>query len=150
MTENASTPYPDTAFWRAYLGPAKGLLRWEEVAALWDYLRASGDWFVFDPEGDAPESPLEGAALAKEVAALETLVNSGHDRHCSGAIYVDDKAAPTFIKVFDPRNMGSSCGWGGAPILPYRIISRIQPDPLPPAPEPAKAGFFARLTGAAK
>ena len=38
-----------------------------------------------------------------------------------------DPAAPTFIKIYDPHNTGSSCGSGPVPIPPRWILSRIQP-----------------------
>lgn len=141
-----TTPYPDTPYWRQYNGRHKGILRWPDLDTLWSYLEASTEaWFVFDPAGTAPDAPLDKAGLIAAVQVARDLVNTGHDKECSGAVYVDDLDAPTFIKVFDPRNMGTACGWGGATIMPIWIISLLKPDTLPPAPPLEKPGFWARI-----
>lgn len=140
-----ASPYPDTAYWRQYSGPTKGILHWSDMDALWLTLENSTEaWFVFNPMEPAPVTPLDKDALFTAVQAARNLVNTGHDKECSGAVYVDDLDAPTYIKVFDPCNMGA-CGYGGAPILPSWIISQSKPDTLPPEPQPEKTGFWARI-----
>jgi len=64
----------------------------------------------------------------------------------SGAVYVDNREAPDFIKVFDPANMGSSCSCSSEPVMPRFIFSRTKLDSLPLAPPP-KTGLFTRLRG---
>jgi hypothetical protein len=147
MHRRITTPLPDTAFWTLYLSRSSGILHWQDMDAFWPQMQATtGAWYVFDPREDAPETPLSGAALQAELAAAQTLVYSRRDLPMSGAVYVDNREAPAFIKVFDPANMGSSCSCSTEPVMPRYIFSRARPDSLPLAPPP-KTGLFARLTG---
>ena len=62
------------------------------------------------------------------------LINQRRDRPSCGSIYVDALEAPTYIKIFDPLKMGTSCGGSHDPIMPRWIISHMVPDTLPPPP----------------
>ncbi|WP_457646580.1 hypothetical protein [Profundibacter sp.] len=148
MTRTSARTLPDTPFWKAYQGRFFGLLAWAEVDAFWASMSGTtGDWFVFDPEQPAPDRVASAADLANVLTKAQALINSRRDMSHCGAIYVDDARNPTFIKVFDPSAMGSSCNISGIPILPRWIISRIRPDDMPPPPEPVKPSLFKRLTG---
>ena len=59
---------------------------------------------------------------------------------------MDDRKSPAFIKIFDPRNMGTSCSCSGELILPRWIISRARPDALP-EPEEKEKGLAGWLSG---
>ncbi len=147
MQTRVTRPLPDTEFWTRYMGHASGILRWNDLDAFWPRLKASGgEWYVFDPDADAPETPVSGQAWRAAVQAARTLVDTRRDMSVSGAVYVDDREAPAFIRVFDPGHMGSSCSHSGARVMPRFIFSRIKPDSLPIAPPPDK-GLFARLRG---
>jgi hypothetical protein len=138
-------PLPDTPFWRAYQGRASGLLRWEDVDALWPLLATQSEgWYVYDLETPPPDTPLSAADFSAFLPIAEALVNERRDRSHSGAIYIDKREAPAFIKIFDPANMGTSCGGDHDMIFPRYILSKIQPDPRP-APAPVKRGFLGRL-----
>ena len=142
-----NAPLPETDFWRAYGGRFQGLLKWEDFDALFARLAASGgDWFVFDPAGDAPAAPVADLAAALDEA--RACVEQVRKRSYCGAVFADDIGNPSYIKVFDPYKMGGVCGGSGDRVLPRWIFSRLRPDPLPLLPDqPAKKGFFARLTG---
>ena len=140
-----SSPLPDTAYWRAYQGRASGLLTWEDVDALWPRLAAHpSGWYAYDLETTPPEAPLSGADFSAFLPQAQTLVNQRRDRSHSGAIYIDNRDRPAFIKIFDPTNMGTSCGGDHEMIFPRYILSKIKPDPRP-APRPEKKGFLGRL-----
>ena len=140
-------PRPDTPFWRCYNGKFAGIPTWAGFDAFWPTLEASGgDWYVFDPTGDAPGSPHPdfAAALAEARACVEQLRARGF----CGAVFADDLETPAFVKVFDPYRMGGVCGGSDERVLPRWIFSRIAPDPLPlAAPAPEKTGLFARFVG---
>ncbi|MCP5075396.1 MAG: hypothetical protein GY947_19155 [Rhodobacteraceae bacterium] len=140
------TPLPDTPFWRTHEGRFEGILTWQAFDDLWERLAVSdGAWYVFDLGTAPPDQPVTGAAFAKSLGLARDMYAPVQSRSYCGAVYVDDRDAPTFVKVFDPFNMGSACGCSGERILPSFVFSRIMPDPLP-APEPvAKPGFFTRM-----
>jgi len=148
MSKASVPPLPDTPFWQAYQGRFSGILNWTEVDDFWGRISAiSGDWFIFEPGEPAPENPAATEQLTETLASAQALINSRRDMSHCGAIYVDNVENPSFIKVFDPSAMGSSCNISGIPILPRWIISRIKPDNLPAPIEPAKPSLLKRLTG---
>ena len=138
---------PDTPYWRAYGGRFAGLPTWVAFDAFWARFEAAGGvWYVFDPSGDAPDTPETDATGALDEA--RTCVEQVRNRGFCGAVFADDLDAPTFVKVFDPYRMGGVCGGSGERVLPKWIFSRIAPDALPPLPDaPEKKGLFARITG---
>jgi len=140
-----ASPLPDAPFWRAYQGRASGLLQWADVDALWPLLAAQPEgWYVYDLETAPPISPLSTTDLTAFLPKAQALVDARRDRSHSGAIYIDNRESPAFIKIFDPTNMGTSCGGDHDMIFPRYILSKIQPDPRP-APAPVKKGFLGRL-----
>lgn len=140
-----ANPLPDTAFWRLYQGRSKGVLNWPEVDTLWQQLAGSPEgWFAYDLELAPPEAPSTPEAFLAVLKDAETLVNARRDRSHSGAIYIDSAENPAFVKIFDPVNMGTSCGGDHEIILPHYILSKAKPD-RKPVPAPAKKGFLGRL-----
>jgi len=146
---DTNAPLPDTAFWRAYGGKFSGTLTWEQFDALFARLDAAGgNWFVFDPAGDAPDCHTTDFTAALNEA--RDCVEQVRGRSYCGAVFADDFEAPGFVKVFDPYKMGGVCGGSGERVLPRWIFSRLAPDPLPLLPEaPAARGILARLIGQA-
>jgi hypothetical protein len=146
---DTNAPLPDTAFWRAYGGKFSGTLNWQQFDALFDRLAAAGgEWFVFDPTGDAPDSPVPD--LAESLAEARACVEQVRSRSYCGAVFADSFEVPGFVKVFDPYKMGGVCGGSGERVLPRWIFSRLAPDPLPLLPEaPVAKGLLARLVAQA-
>lgn len=139
--------YPDTAYWRAFRGRFSGILSWDGFDGFWAALAGAPEgWFVFDPRGAAPDAPLPGEDFATFLGEARTVLEARRGLGHCGVVYADDLAAPGFVKLFDPTDMGSSCSIGGAPVLPRWVLSRIAPDPLP-VPEPPRTGLMARVFG---
>ena len=132
---------------RAFRGKFSGILDWERFDAFWQRLTdAPEGWFVFDPEGEAPTAPISAKGFAEFLDQARPVLEARRRLGHCGVIYVDDPAAPNFVKMFDPVNMGSSCSVGGAPVLPKWVLSRMQPDALP-KPDTARPGFWSRVVG---
>jgi hypothetical protein len=142
-------PLPDTPFWRAYQGPMAGMVNWARLDAFWPVLQASGGaWYVTDLESGAlPDAPATSDEFAATLALAQAMYDPVRDRSWCGVVFADDPAAPSFVKLFDPWNMGASCGSSGVRVMPRWVLSRIAPDALPEvAAEPAPAqGLFARF-----
>lgn len=139
----------DTAFWRVFDGPMKGVLDWARYEAFLDRLGESGgDWYVFDLDGEVPGAPQSAEDFAAALSPVDGLIRAVKNRPWLGAVYADDLENPSYIKVFDPAKLGGSCAMPGAKMLPRWIISRIKPDPmtLPTAEGEAPKGLVARLT----
>lgn len=141
-------PLPDTPFWQAYQGKFFGVPSWAAFDRFWPVLEAAGGaWFVFDPEGDAPDAPH--ADIASVLAEAKTCVEAVREmRSFCGTVFTDAMENPSFVKVFDPWKMGGVCGGSGERIMPRWVLSRLAPDALPLlTQEPEKKGVFARLRG---
>jgi len=77
-----------------------------------------------------PQQPLSAQQLATSIEELDALLHQEHDYDYCGIVYVDDVNQPSLIKVFDPNNLGSSCGCSGERIPPRWIISQQAPEEI--------------------
>ena len=110
-------------------GRFENMLRWEQLDALWDVVRADGEsWYVYEVGHDVPETPLGGDALAAEVKTIDTFLRAQHDEEYCGIVYADKPSAPTLIKVYGPKNLGASCGSSGSKTWPRWIFSLEKPE----------------------
>ncbi len=138
MTDDRQ-PLQDSPFWRRYEGQFHGILTWPQFDAFWPRLvPGAGDWFVFDPGARPPQSPLARDAFMTFLDEARSMLERRRNLSYCGAVYADDLHAPTFVKLFDPMNMGSACAMPGARIMPRWTLSLLRPDPLPdeePVPE---------------
>lgn len=142
-------PLPDTEFWNAYQGRFQGILTWPAFDRLWALLEAAPEgWHVFELAGSAPDAPVDAQAFRAVLAEASEMYAIARKSSLCGTVYVDDPAAPQFLKVFDPANMGAVCGDSGQRTLPRWTFTKLRPDPLPEAaPQAGRKGLFARLTG---
>lgn len=124
-------------FRNSFRGRFTGLLEWADVTAVFERVRAiPSGWWIYDTRNVAPEASEQPEAVAARLADIQDFLRSHHRADYCGFVYVDDKAAPRFIKVFDPRN-ASSCSLGTP--LPVYTITRLRPETLPFA-EPKHTG----------
>lgn len=126
-------------FLQAFRGSFSGVLRWPHLDELWQRVMQNdaAGWYVYAVGEEPPASPLTGEALANVIQEMDALLRREHDEDYCGIVYVDDAQQPSYIKVFDPHNLGSTCGSSGNPPLPGWIISKMQPINLPAAmPQP--------------
>lgn len=123
---------------QAFRGSFAGVLRWHQLEQLWEQVRQSETaWYVYAIGEEPPTTPLNGAQLHTVIQELDALLRREHDEDYCGIVYTDSTTHPTFIKVFDPNNLGSACGSSGHPPLPGWVLSIMQPINLPAAlPQP--------------
>ena len=109
-------------------GQFQGILRWQDLDDLWSRIRAEPEgWHVSLAGEAAPEVPLAAEALTHFIEEMDALLRREHDFDYCGIVYADDLAQPGLIKIFDPHNLGSSCGSSGVKIPPRWVLSRIKP-----------------------
>jgi hypothetical protein len=128
-----------TDFRAAFRGTFSGVLRWEQLDALWERLRADADsgWFLYAVGEPPPVMPVAGEALSRFIDEVDALLRREHEEDYCGIVYVDDMQSPRFVKIFDPNNLGVSCGYSDNPPLPGWILSRLPPADLQaPMPQP--------------
>lgn len=115
------------SFIDTYEGFLQGVLQWEEWDALRQRVGASRvPWYVYAIGHPLPEQPLSGAALEGTLAEIDALLHRDHEEPYLGIVYVDDVQEPTLLKIYDPNNLGVSCGSSGYRIPPGWVIS-IEP-----------------------
>jgi len=128
-------PRADTSpdpFRAAFRGSFAGMLRWPQLDALWERVRedAGGGWYIYAVGEDPPREPADAEAVRRFVDEIDGLLRREHQEEFCGIVYADEPRAPEFVKIFDPNNLGVSCGYSDNPPLPGWILSKLPPADL--------------------
>lgn len=136
---------------QAFRGGFSGILRWQQLDALWEALRrdTDGGWYVYAVGEPPPVSPSSPEELGRFIAEIDALLRKDHEEDYCGIVYADDRQRPSFIKIYDPNNLGVVCGSSEAPPLPGWTLSKLRPLDLPGAlPPPGnRRRWWRRLLG---
>ncbi len=134
----------DTSVEEAYLSAFKGkftsVMRWPQLDVFWNLFReqADDDWYIYAVGEQPPQVTVSKQQLLKFIDEIDALLHKEHDEDYCGIVYIDNHQRAEFIKIFDPNNLGISCGYSEKPPLPGWILSRIQPVELESALYPPK------------
>lgn len=123
----------DSEFMSAFRGSFTSTLRWHQLDALWAQLRSepAADWFIYAVGETPPEIPATPEELLRFTDEMDRFLRREHDEDYCGIVYADRLQQPTFIKIYDPHNLGVSCGYSNNPPLPGWVLSKIPPCDLP-------------------
>jgi hypothetical protein len=124
----------------AFRGSFTSALRWHQLDDLWARIkeRADAGWFLY-AVGEQPPAAATGAdGVRAFVAEIDQLLRTEHREDFCGIVYADDLQAPTFVKIYDPNNLGVVCGFSDSPPLPGWVMSLIPPVDLPSTRPPPK------------
>ena len=120
-----------SAFQACLSGPFSGIVSWAQLSELWSVVRASPyGWYIYAIGEPVPTGPASRDDLARFTEEIDVLLRREHREDYCGIVYADDKMSPRFIKIFDPHNLGSSCGSSGAKTLPGWLLTRMPPETL--------------------
>ena len=112
-------------------GSLFGVLHWEHWETLCGQLRNSDQpWYFYAVGCGVPDAPLADAELDKALAEIDALLRREHEETYLGIVYADDLASPSLVKIYDPNNLGSSCGSCGYTIPPGWVFSRQTPQAI--------------------
>ena len=116
-------------FRQAFEGRFENILRWEQLDGLWEVLRqdAEGGWHIYAIGEAPPSESLSGELLKRFLFEIDQLLRKEHGEDYCGIVYTDSTQAPQFVKIFDPNNLGVSCGFSDNPPLPGWILSKMPP-----------------------
>lgn len=119
-------------FYIAYRGAFTSLLKWPDLDEFWKVLLEQDDkgWYIFTTAEVPPDQPAGAEELRVFINWLDKHLHDAHDEDYCGIVYTDSKTEPTYIKVYDPNNLGVVCGIGREPIFPGWIISLLPPKAL--------------------
>jgi len=124
----------------AFRGNFTSTMRWHNLDAFWDVLKAQADdhWYIYAVGENPPDSTVDKNQLLNFIDKIDELLHKDHDEDYCGIVYIDNQQVPEFIKIFDPNNLGVSCGFSDNPPLPGWILSKVQPVELEAALNPPK------------
>ncbi len=117
----------------AFRGSFTSALRWHQLDALWEVLRIRDpeNWFIYAVGEPPPVKSATPSQLRKFLDEVDDLLRKEHDEAYCGIVYADDFDQPGFIKIYDPNNLGVSCGYSDNPPLPGWVLSKLKPCDLP-------------------
>ena len=124
MSESSADPFIE-----AFRGSFTSALRWHHLDALWCGVRgdAGGGWYIYAVGESPPERSADAAQVVLFLDHIDRLLRREHDEDYCGIVYADDLGEPAFIKIYDPNNLGVSCGYSDNPPLPGWVMSKIPP-----------------------
>jgi hypothetical protein len=133
---DGSRPVDD--FLDAFRGSFTSALRWPQLDTLWERVRAApSGWYIYPVGEPPPDQPASPHDLNRFVDEIDALLRTEHDHDYCGIVYSDAPDEPAMIKIYDPNNLGVSCGYSDNPPLPGWILSRQAPIDLHAHRQPA-------------
>ncbi len=131
-------PTLSSAYLDAFRGRFVGVLRWTQLDDLWDAVLARTDvaWYVYHVGEPPPRVALGAEQLRRALTGIDEMLRRDHEEDFCGIVYADSLTEPGFVKIFDPNNLGSSCGSSGETVLPSWTLSVLPPTDLPAALPP--------------
>lgn len=126
-------------FQTLYSGYTKGVLRWPRYDQLIAWLREHNNgWYIYQTDTSPPETPATAEELIDFLDTIGEHFRALHGQPYCGYVYVDDFDQPNIIKIYHPKNMGSSCSAGGK-FIPAIILTQVPPDNVSPQMDEATA-----------
>ncbi len=120
-------------FMQAFRGSFTSALRWHHLDALWQVLRndAAGGWYIYAIGETPPAQASDALRVLTFIDEVDKLLRAEHKEDYCGIVYADDLQRPSLIKIYDPNNLGVSCGYSDNPPLPGWVLSKLAPVDLP-------------------
>lgn len=122
------TATPVSEFRRLYTGRVWSVMGWDQLTAFWKHIDPAAGWYL-QAAGAVPATvPANAAAVADFIEQIDKLLREDHRESYCGIVYADDLENPRLVKIYDPNNLGSSCGSSKNPPGPGWLMSREMPD----------------------
>lgn len=117
------------SYLQAFRGNFTNLLKWPDLDAFWQTLKqkTNTDWYIYAIGENVPETPATTEHLLTFIQEIDKLLREEHEEDYCGIVYVDDKVDPNFVKIYDPNNLGVTCGFSDNPPLPGWVLSTLKP-----------------------
>lgn len=121
----------DSDYLAAFRGSFTSALRWHHLEALWEVLRAEPvGWYVYAVGEAPPQRPASESEFLAFIEEVDKLLRAEHEERYCGIVYADDLSRPAMVKIYDPNNLGVTCGFSHNPPLPGWVLSRLPPADL--------------------
>lgn len=117
----------------AFLGTFYSLMSWQQLAEFWGRVDPNAGWHLYAIGEPVPLEPASGEAVSHFIQEIDALLRRDHQEDYCAIVYADNLEQPTLIKIYDPNNLGSSCGSGkNPPPLPGWVMSIQPPSEIQP------------------
>lgn len=128
MNETVNTQLTQT-FMQAFRGSFTSALRWHHLDTLWERVReqAGTGWYIYAVGETPPLQPAAATQVLHFITEIDKLLHAEHQESYCGIVYADNLQQPKFIKIYDPHNLGVSCGYSDNPPLPGWLLTQIPP-----------------------
>ncbi len=116
----------------AFRGRFSGVLHWRDLDAFWEVARnkAGAGWYLYAIGEPVPMQVATAEEVNLFIGEVDAVLRRDHDEDYCGIVYVDSVTEPTMIKIFDPHNLGSQCGFSEHPPSPGWVMSLLPPTDL--------------------
>lgn len=120
----------DDDFQTRLRGRFVSLLRWEDLETFWNTLRqqAGAGWYIYAVGDTVPREPVSDETLLEFINEMDSLLRREHKEEYCGIVYTDKLDQPSLVKIYDPNNLGVTCGFSTNPPPPGWILSQQPPD----------------------
>jgi hypothetical protein len=127
LSPETATPVPN--FLQAFRGSFTSLLKWPDLDAFWQVVdqQAAANWYIYAIGEAVPATPASAEQVRTFIKEIDKLLHQEHEEDYCGIVYVDDKTQPSFIKIYDPNNLGVTCGFSENPPMPGWVLSILPP-----------------------
>jgi hypothetical protein len=123
-------------FLAKYRGLLYNILSWDQLSAFWARLDRGAGWYLYAVGHSIPTDKASPVEVDRFVNEVDRLLHNEHEEDYCGIVYADDLQNPSFVKIYDPNNLGVSCGSSGKHIFPGWIMSLQLPVELEPEVTP--------------
>ena len=123
----------DSNYLERFKGYFKGVPKWHDLDALWGNLRDTeqNEWYIYAVGEEPPVDSVPKAKLLQFIDEIDKLLHEEHQEDYCGIVYADSTEQPSFVKIYDPHNLGSVCGSSSLPPpLPGWVLSTLKPEDL--------------------
>lgn len=127
-----TAPVPQSEFDQAFNGMLFSLLSWEQLAEFWPKINPEAGWYIYAIGEPVPMLSASAAQVGGFLREIDVLLHRDHEESYCGIVYADNLENPSLIKIFDPHNLGVSCGSSKNPPLPGWVLSLMPPTEMRP------------------
>ena len=120
------------SFEKQMTGLLYSLLSWKQLEDFWPKINTQNGWYIYAIGEALPEATSTPDEVTGFIKRIDELLHDDHHESYCGIVYADNLDNPSFIKIYDPNNLGVSCGSSKNPPLPGWIMSTMPPIELHP------------------
>lgn len=119
-------------YMQQFRGSFISAMKWPDLDALWERIRARPEgWYVYAIGEPCPVEAVSAETLLHFIDEIDALLHREHEENYCGIVYADDLKTPDMVKIYDPNNLGVTCGYSDNPPLPGWVLSHQAPVDVP-------------------